>query len=710
MNRKVKGGDFVQVKNFMSRELYMLSPENSIWETANLFLEKKIDGAPVLEDGELVGMVTKTHLIRSICENIDPQTSIRELMSHNVISTSPDMDIRNIDIMYNGRYPVVENGELVGFITKSDIMVALNDIIDTISGQMETVINSTYNPIIAIDKQGIIVIWNQAAEKMTNLSCKDVLGSFINDVIPESDLYKIVSTGQSEFGIKLRIGSMDTITNRAPIIKNGEITGAVAVLYDVSELEKVSRELVYVRELNAEMDAIFDSSFDGLYITDGDGKTIRINKAIKRITDLGEEELLNKNMGELIDTGILSRSASLMVLENRMPVTTSLTTITGKLLLVSATPIFDERGQICRVVTNVRDISELNLLKQKIEQLEELKNHFEFQMNQMKVKLSGNLIFKNRQMEKLVYQAIKIAGVDSTVLVTGESGVGKELIAEIVHLNSNRKSGPFIKLNCAAIPENLLESELFGYEAGAFTGAQKGGKPGMFELAHGGTLLLDEIGDLPLHLQVKLLRALQEREIIRIGGIRPIQVDVRIIAVTNQDLEKMISKGQFREDLYYRLNVVPIQVPSLRSRREDIPILAHHFINKYNLRYKLSKSMGLDIIEAMMKYDWPGNIRQLENLVERLVVTTGPDLISLNSLPISFLMDNNKHNDQEQAIILNHIMPMRQAIETIEQLLLEKTFTMVNSCYKAAEILEVNPSTISRKARKYGVRVDDAVI
>jgi len=686
----------------------MLNPENSIWETANLFLEKKIDGAPVLEDGNLVGMVTKTHLLRSISEHIDPQTPIRNVMSQNVNSTSPDMDIRNVDIMYNGRYPVLENGELVGFITKSDIMVGLNNIIETISGQMETVIHSTYNPIIAIDQQGLIVIWNQAAEKMTGFGTKEVLGKFINDIIPESDLYKIVSTGQSEFGIKLRIGQMDTITNRAPVIKNNEIIGAVAVLYDVSELEKVSRELVYVRELNAEMDAIFDSCFDGLYITDGDGKTIRINKAIKRITDLGEEELLNKNMEELIENGTLSRSASLMVLENRMPVTTSLTTSTGKMLLVSATPIFDEQGSISRVVTNVRDISELNLLKQKIEQLEELKNHFEFQMNQMKEKLSGNLIYKNRQMENLVYQAVKIAGVDSTVLITGESGVGKELIADIIHFNSNRKTGPFIKLNCAAIPENLLESELFGYEAGAFTGAQKGGKPGMFELAHGGTLLLDEIGDLPLHLQVKLLRALQEREIIRIGGIRPIQVDVRIIAVTNKDLDIMISKGQFREDLYYRLNVVPINVPPLRSRREDIPLLAHHFINKFNLRYKLNKSMGADIIEAMMKYEWPGNIRQLENLVERLVVTTGPDLISLNSLPISFLMDN-KHNSQDQAIILNHILPMKQAIETVEQLLLEKTFSMVNSCYKAAEILEVNPSTISRKARKYGVRVDDVI-
>lgn len=696
----------MQVKNFMSRELYILHPQTTIKEAAQLFLQKKIDGAPVVEDGNLVGLFTKTHLIRSIALDLDPQTAIKKLMTTNVVTTSPESDIRNKDIMNTGRYPVVDQGKLVGMLTKSDIMVATNEIVDTISGQMETVINSAYNPIIAIDKNGKIVIWNQAAEKMSNLNSKDVLGSFINDIIPESDLFKLVKTGESEYGIRLRIGKMTTITNRAPVIKNGEIIGAVAVLYDVSELEKVSRELEYVKELNAEMDAIIESSFDGLYITDGNGVTIRINKAIKRMTDLGEDELLNKSMNELVDTGILSRSASLMVLENKTAVTTSLTTITGKLLLVTATPVFDENFNIFRVVTNVRDISELNELKQKIEQLEGLKNHFEFQIRQMKEKLSGQLIFKNQHMERLVYQAIKVAEVDSTVLITGESGVGKELIAEIIHHNSGRKTGPFIKLNCAAIPENLLESELFGYEAGAFTGARKGGKPGIFELAHEGTLLLDEIGDVPTHLQVKLLRAIQEREIIRIGGTRPIQMDVRIIAVTNQDLENLIRKGQFREDLYYRLNVIPIQVPSLRERREDIPLLAHHFLNKFNTRYKLNKTLDTDIIEVLLKYDWPGNIRQLENLIERLVVTTGTDLINLKNLPVSILFDHQNRNIYEQAIVINQIMPMKEAVETVEQLLLEKTFTVVNSCHKAAEILEVNPSTISRKARKYGMRLD----
>ena len=690
----------------MNNDVISLNPGMSILETAQIFLENKIDGAPVVENDKIVGLFTKTHLIRALANEMDIKRPISDLMTHEVSILGPDMDIRDVDIMYTGRYPVVENGKMVGFITKSDIMVALNEIIDDISGQIETVINSAYNPVIAIDSQGIIRIWNRAIEKYTHLERTEVLGQHINKVIPESALQDIIRSGKSEYGIKIKVGGNSFITNRAPIIKNGEISGAVAVLYDISELEKVTRELEYVKSLNKELDAIIDSSFDGLYITDGEGLTLRINRAIKRMTGLGEEDLVNKTMYELVDKGILSRSASVLVLDQKKPVTTTLTTVTGTHLLVSATPVFDEEGKIFRIVTSVRDISELNMLKQRIEQLEGLRSHFEFQMNQMRVKLSGDLIFKNRDMENIVYQAIKIAEVDSTVLLSGESGVGKELIATIIQRNSNRKNGPFIKLNCAAIPENLIESELFGYETGAFTGARKEGKPGLFELANEGTLLLDEIGDIPLHLQVKLLRAIQEREIIRVGGTKPIRIDVRIIAITNKDLEVMVKKGEFREDLYYRINVVPIYVPPLRERREDIPLLIRHFINNFNLRYNYKKDMEAEVIEALMCYSWPGNIRQLENLIERLIVTTSAEVIKTQHLPAYILsMGTDCEEAKDQAITVNQIIPLKLAVESVEKLLLQKTFSIANSCFKAAELLEVDASTISRKARKYDIPI-----
>lgn len=694
----------MKVKKFMSSEIIRLEPETSLQEACRIFLENKIDGAPVVKDGQLVGLLTKTHLLRAFYNGISLHEPVEKFMTREVKFLHPDEDIRDVDIMYTGRYPVVEEGELVGFITKSDIMRGLNRVIDEIAGQLETVINSAYNPIIAIDSEGKIRIWNKAAEKLTGMCMEEVMGKFINDVIPESELFKIVKTGEKEYGVKLKINDISVITNRAPIMENGIVTGAVAVLYDISEIEKISKELEYVKSLNRELDAIFEASFDGLYITDGQGKTLRINKAIKRMTGLGEKELLHKTMNELVENGTLSRSATLIVLEKKKPVTTTLTTITGKTLLVSAVPVFDETGEIVRVVTNVRDISELNKLKQKIEQLEGLKKHYESQVNQLKTRFSGQLVFKSKVMEDIIYQAAKIAEVDTTVLITGESGTGKEVIAEIIQKNSSRRDKPFVKLNCAALPENLIESELFGYEAGAFTGAKKEGKPGMFELADGGTLLLDEIGELPLHLQVKLLRALQQQEIFRVGGTKPVKVDVRIIAVTNRDLERQVRTGEFRKDLYYRINVVPIHVPPLRERREDIPLLVKHFLDMFNQRYNMNKKMAGEVVEILSRYYWPGNIRQLENLIERLVITSNNDLIGTGDLPAYIWLSPEKgETEDEAAVVVNRIVPLKQAVEITEKKLLEKVWDLYNSCQQAAEVLKVDPSTVSRKMRKYRI-------
>lgn len=668
-----------------------------------MFTKNKIDGAPVVKNGQMVGLLTKTHLVRAIVDRIDMECPIKDYMTKQVKYLHPEQDIRDVDIFYTGRYPVVKNNQVIGFLTKSDIMVALKSIIDELAGQMETVINSAYNPIVAIDCQGIIRIWNRAAERYTGLPRSDVLGSFINDAIPESHLFDIIRSKKCEYGIKIRVGDTSFITNRAPIINNGEVTGAVAVLYDTSELEKVTRELAYVKSLNAELDAIIDSSYDGLYITDGEGLTLRINQAIKRMTGLGEEELVNKTMYELVDQGILSRSASILVLEQRKSITITLSTVTGTNLLVSATPVFDEDGNIFRIVTSVRDVSELNMLKQRVEQLEGLNAHFEFQMKQMQVQLSGEMVFKNPEMENLIYQSMKIAEVDSTVLISGESGVGKERIAEIIQCHSTRKTGPFIKVNCTAIPENLIESELFGYEGGSFTGARKEGKPGLFELAHEGTLLLDEIGDIPLHLQVKLLRAIQEREIFRVGGTKPIHIDVRIIAITNKSLEQMVKQGDFREDLYYRLNVIPIHVPSLRDRLEDIPLLVRHFLIHFNQRYNYRKEIEPEVYEVLMQYNWPGNIRELENLIERLVVTSSAEKIGLNQLPSYLFNTKDTFNDNDGPVTVNRIIPLKNAVEYVEKTMLEKTFMITDSYYKAAQILGVDASTVSRKARKYQV-------
>jgi len=308
------------------------------------------------------------------------------------------------------------------------------------------------------------------------------------------------------------------------------------------------------------------------------------------------------------------------------------------------------------------------------------------------------LVSKSKEMEKIIELATRVSMVESPVLIQGESGVGKEIIANVLHnMNTKRKKGPLIKVNCGAIPKELIESEFFGYEPGAFTGASRCGKPGFFELAHKGTIFLDEIGDLPLGLQVKLLRVLQEHEITRLGGVKTIKIDVRVVAATNRDLETMIKEKSFREDLYYRINVIPLRIPSLRERKDDIAPLLFHFLDTYNRKYDLKKSLSDEVVECLLKYEWPGNVRELINLIERLVVTTDVQQIGLEHLPHRYRtqVDNNFYR--------MHQMNLTEAIEELERYMVSKAVKSQKSTYKAAKVLGVSQSTVVRLAKKYKV-------
>jgi transcriptional regulator with PAS, ATPase and Fis domain len=302
-------------------------------------------------------------------------------------------------------------------------------------------------------------------------------------------------------------------------------------------------------------------------------------------------------------------------------------------------------------------------------------------------------------MEEVVATALKIAGNDVTVLLQGESGTGKELIADFIHENSARGEKPFIKINCGAIPESLLESELFGYERGAFTGAGERGKPGLFELAGGGTLFLDEVGGLPSPLQVKLLRAIQEREIMRVGGTACIPVDIRIIAATNIDLREAADNGKFRSDLYYRLNVVPITVPPLRKRKADIEPLANRFLQECNLKYGKCKAIDDSGRRAMRKYPWPGNVRELENLVERLVVTSEPDVISGMQVAECF-----SDFGLEETFKDVQGGDLKSKVEAYERRLILSQMPYYSSAQALADALGINKSTLTRKMARYNIK------
>ena len=405
---------------------------------------------------------------------------------------------------------------------------------------------------------------------------------------------------------------------------------------------------------------LLESSYDGIWITDHVGKILFANSANAKLLGVPRSELENKTTQELQDEGVFQTSAILEALQTRQQVSrvcnnprTCLT------VLATATPVFNEAGDIQYIFNNVRDITALNEMRESLQDKDEIIRQQNSQLETMKLRLGvGTIVANSKAFTQVVELARRSATFDgATVLILGESGTGKEVISELIVNTSPRKDKPYLQINCGAIPENLIESELFGYEKGAFTGADAKGRKGLFEAANGGTVFLDEIGDLPLHMQVKLLRVLQQRRIVRVGGTETVNLDVRIIAATNKDLKQMVNEGRFREDLYYRLNVVPIEIPPLRDRKEDILPLVNHFLTVANRKYHTNKSIYSDTIDVLESYSWPGNVRELENLMENLGITTPGDIIRRENLSerLKFSTENRGFTeDTEVKFLFSH--------------------------------------------------------
>ena len=451
--------------------------------------------------------------------------------------------------------------------------------------------------------------------------------------------------------------------------------------------------------LAAELDAILESSFDGIYVTDGHGRTIRVNKAYERITGIRRRDVLGRTMKQLVRDGFYSESVTLRVLESKRPESLMQTVRTGKTVMVTGTPIIDG-DEISLVVTSVRDVTELYNLQNQLMREERLRSRYQSELEQIRQATdeSNQAIVQSKKMKEIYTLAVRLAQVDTTILVQGESGVGKEVFADIVHSRSPRWNKPFIKISCAAIPEQLLESELFGYAPASFTGASKQGKVGIFESARGGTIFLDEIGEIPLSLQAKLLRVLQAKEVIRVGGRAPVPVDARIIAATNRDLKQMVDQGQYRSDLFFRLNVVPVLIPPLRERMEAIPNLVYHFLERFNRQYGFSKQIEPQVLDKLYAYDWPGNVRELINTIERMVVTAPGELITVGELP-------QHMQSREQSVAAPELLDgsLRATLEEVERRIITEALKKYGSTRKAAKALGVNQSTVVRKMQRLGL-------
>jgi PAS domain S-box-containing protein len=672
-----------------------------------------LEAAPVLDDeNRPVGIFSGTHLIRVITGELSPALAVREVMSAPVFTPETETPLDSIlsrDALENRPIlPITDKGgRLAGVIAREALHRARRSRLEQTQDKLDTLLESSYNGILAVDAGGIVTTWNPAFERMSGIKKEDALGRYLPDILPRAKLLTVLETGESMHGQKMQLEDSVVISNRTPIIKNGKVVGAMAVLQDISSLESIGAELKVTNELNKELDAIIDSVYEGLYITDGAANTLRINKAYTRMTGIRPDEVIGKNMKSLVEKGIYSESVTLHVLERKAPVTI-LHQIKGtQKCLITGNPIFDDQNEVIRVVTTVRDVTELNKLEKKLEAAEDIsqKYHLEVQHLRQQQMQQTDLVEHSAAMKRVLALSYKAAQVDSTVLLSGATGVGKEMIAKFIHKNSPRREAPFINVNCAAIPETLLESELFGYEKGAFTGARNTGKPGMFELADTGTIFLDEIGDLPHNLQAKLLRVLQDKAVLRIGGTKPKQLDVRILAASNLELEKLVAKGAFRQDLYYRLNVIPVVIPPLNARREEIPYLAKHFLERYNRRHGQQKKFSDSAIDALMQHAWPGNVRELKNLVERLVVIGAEDVITRDQIVGS----GYEMIDAIPPLPSGKQVLLKDAVAALEQRLISNALAEKGSTRKAAKWLGVSQPTVIRKAKRYGIGADSQI-
>lgn len=569
--------------------------------------------------------------------------------------------------------------------------------------ELEVFLTSTHDGVIAIDKNCNITLYNKEAEKLVGIPREKALNKHVEDIVINTRLPYILETGEYELDWQQHLRDFEIISSRMPVKnKDGEIIGAIAIFRNITDRLNLDKQLTSMNEYKSLLQALFQAVQDAISVVDENGNHIMINPAYTRITGITTDEIYGKGANYDIAEGE-GESVHMKVLRTKKPVgNTKVTTKpSGKVVIARGAPII-VGDKLKGSVVILHDISEIKQLTTKL-------NEAEKRIRELSAKYAfDDIIGKSQVMNEAKEKMMKASRVPATVILKGESGTGKEMFAHAIHNESNRRDNQFIRVNCAAIPETLLESELFGYEEGAFTGAKKGGKKGYFEEANNGTIFLDEISEINLNTQVKLLRVLQEKEITRVGGVKPIHVNVRVISATNVNLRDKIERGEFRDDLYYRLNVFPIDIPPLRNRLDDIELLAERFIEKLNVEYGRNiKGISQKALAELKRHDWPGNVRELENIVGRSIISmnTNEQIILKEHLPLLTNMGIRNNGDHYDEIEDGEISTLAEAADAFEEDYLRKAYEFCDyNKTLTAKKLGISIRSLYYKMEKYDIK------
>jgi PAS domain S-box-containing protein len=686
----------IRLKNIMTPIHECLAPEHTLYDAIQFMHRTRWNTVPVTDtSNRLIGVFTRSALHQALLQGTSLDTVIAPLIKMDVLYIHQDTPYQDLDKKIEsakiGTGIVVDDDhKVIGLLTKTDVIFSLLRTTSSLKDQLEEILTSSGLGAIMTDENKQIIYANQKICTITGFQQQELLAHDISVLISTVQLYQMEKTDH----YRMQLGNSYVVTRLSRYSTPQENKGYIILFQDVSQVEKMAHELQTVVKWKSILQTVIDNAYDGLIMINELRVINFISPSLLELFGMEESHALHKPIDEVLPHFELHR-----VMKSGLSEYSDIMEVKGIRYTVHRIPIIQD-NEIIGVIGKIsfRGLHEMREVVRRLEKSEKESSQEVNKNHETSRFTFDQILTKDPQMEKIIRSAMKTAKGNSTVLIRGESGTGKELFAHAIHGISSRNEGPFVTVNCAAIPEHLLESEFFGYEEGAFSGAKQKGKKGKFDLANGGTLFLDEVGDMSLQLQAKMLRVLQEKEFYRVGGTERIQVNVRIIAATHRSLEEMVKNGEFRNDLFYRLNVISFEIPSLAKRKQDIKLLIASFIQELN-RINGTSIFGISPAaeKVLLDYEWPGNVRELRNVMERAMLFCEYGVIEVEDLP-DYIFTSNK--EERESLDDSNATLMEKAERVAVQKALE---VAKGNKSKAAILLGVSRSVLYDRIKKYNV-------